>query len=76
MATTLKIAGGKTVTVEIKRELVERLVAAFPGQDIEGLATIALKRLVGEAELRKFAADRQAEVQAEAKRLNEELGLE
>lgn len=75
MATTLKIAGRKTVTVEFPRELVERIAGAFPGQDIEELAIKAIKRLVGEAELKQFAAQKTAEVQEEARRLNEELGL-
>ena len=53
-----------------------RLAKAFgTNMKIEEIAVKALLKLLGEVELQQFAVAKRAEVEAEAKRINEELEL-
>ena len=61
--------------ITIPDELWERLEKAYPDDDAQVTAIRAIKKVVGEAELRQFAAAKRREIDAEAQRLNQELGL-
>lgn len=62
------------ITLNVSDSLAARLRVMF-GDNLLEIAEKSLKRTLGEAELQKFAVAKKAEVEAEARRINEELAL-
>lgn len=67
--------GETLITLSVPAELCQRFRKAFPGETLNDIIYRSFLRTLGDAELKRFAAEKQAEVQAEARRLNEEFGL-
>jgi len=65
----------KKIILQVPTDVAERVSQVFVGSSIEDVALRALKKVLGEAELQIFAAKKRAEVEAEAKRINQEFGL-
>lgn len=60
-------------TVELDATLVEEMAALFPGMSPQEVVLKSVRKAVAEVKLKIFAAQKQAELQAEERRLNEEL---
>lgn len=65
----------KKIVLQVPTDVAERVSKVFVGATIEDVALRALKKVLGEVELQIFAAKKRAEIEAESKRLNQELEL-
>jgi hypothetical protein len=61
------------VSFSIPEALKSRMERVFGAGKVNEVAEKALRKALGDAELQQFAADKRAEIEAQAKKLNEEL---